>query len=528
MTIPGTPEFDVWNPETWKDETIELKTEQASTSDHNTIVNLIVRGKFIGELGVKEILSTLVLLRQAAERSDTVADCLLGESEVRKAILEHMRYKATVYDALFDQALRKSRAPIVDGFTRSANGNIIANLHNATIALANHPVFGKRFVFNEFSYLVEDKATGLTVTNEVLLEVTIALQKVQGCNFDKRLIMDAIVAVASTNKRYHPIKDYFATLAWDGVDRLSKAGAVYWGTKRDIENVFIRKFIIGAVARIMEPGCKVDTMLVLEGKQGIGKSTSLRALAPHPRYFLDHVPAFGDREAPIHMAGKMIIELSELAAIKGAKSIEKIKAFLSAQIDTYRLFGVGTIVNNPRNSVFAGTTNASSFLNDPTGNRRFWPTFCHSIDRTSITRDKDQLWAQAIVEYRNAKEAGADYIWWLTPEEEALHAPLAMDKVEHTVTDVLLDQWLDGYRYVAGVGMIPDEDPAVARMRIEGGRRDRFTIVEMAVGIGMDVTRSSISLGMVYGPALIKAGYISGPFKRGGKTMRGWMKGNGR
>lgn len=520
MTTPGSEqEFNVWDPETWKDEALytEPKTEQASTSDHNTIVNLIVRGKFIGELGVKEILNDLVILRQAAERSDTVPDCLLGEAEVRKAVLTHMKYKANVYDALFDQALKKAKSPIADGFTRTANGSIIPNLHNATIALANHPVYGKRFVYNEFSYQVEDKTTGLSVSNETLLQITIALQKVQGCNFDKRLIIDAITAIASTNKRYHPIKDYLSTLAWDGVDRLSKAGATYWGTKHHIENVFMRKWLISAIARVMEPGCKVDTMIVLEGKQGIGKSTSLRFLAPDPKFFLDHLPTPGDREAPIAMSGRWLVEMSELAAIKGAKNIEKIKAFLTHQIDTYRLFGVGTLANNPRVCVFAGTTNSSAYLQDPTGNRRFWPVFCHTINKDAIARDRDQIWAQALEEYK----AGA--IWHLTAEEELLHAPLALDKVEHTITDVLLEQWLDGYRYIAGAGMVLDEDPSVARMRLEGRRRDRFTVVEMAVGIGADITRSTDSLGKTYAPALAKAGYVSGPFKRNGKLLRGWV-----
>lgn len=526
MTMTGANESSKkLNPEIGRTETLELnKTEQSSISDHNTLVNLIVRGKFLGELGVKEILSSLVILRQAAELSDSVADCLLGESEVRKAVLDHLRYKATVYDALYEQALKKSKGPYVDGFTRSSTGAIIPNLHNATVALANHPKYGKQFVYNEFSYQVEDKITGLSVDNETLLQLTIALQKVQGCNFDKRLIIDAITAIASTNRRYHPIKDYFATLSWDGVDRLSKAGAVYWGTKYDIENIFMRKWLISAIARIMQPGIKVDTMIVLEGKQGIGKSTSLRFLAPNPKYFLDHLPTPGDREAPIAMSGRWIVEMSELAAIKGAKNIEKIKAFLTHQIDTYRLFGVGTIANNPRVCVFAGTTNSSAYLQDPTGNRRFWPVFCHSINTDAIQRDRDQIWAQALHDYTTKTKADEDHIWWLTNEEIALHAPLALDKVEHTITDVLLEQWLDGYRYIAGAGMVKDEDPMVSRIREAGGRRDRFTVVEMALGIGMDVNKSNLSLGMLYKPALDKAGYVSGIFKRNGKVVRGWLK----
>ena len=134
-----------------------------------------------------------------------------------------------------------------------------------------------------------------------------------------------------------------------------------------------RCFFIGAVARVMQPGCKVDNMLVLEGLQGALKSKLLRTLAVHDDWFSDSLPhSLEAKDARAHLAGKWIVELSELSQFRGS-SVETLKSFLSCQIDKFRPAYGRNEVSVPRQCIFVGSTNARTYLHDPTGNRRFWP-----------------------------------------------------------------------------------------------------------------------------------------------------------
>jgi predicted P-loop ATPase len=155
----------------------------------------------------------------------------------------------------------------------------------------------------------------------------------------------------------------------------------------------------------MDPGAKCDSVLVLEGKQGIGKSTVPRVLAGD-EWFSDQLADMGSKDASLQLRGLWIVELSELDVLNRAE-LARAKAFLTQQTERFRLPYGRRIIQVPRQCVFVGTTNSDSWLKDETGGRRFWPVRCRGIDLDGLRRDRDQIWAEALHRYR----AGAS--WWL-------------------------------------------------------------------------------------------------------------------
>jgi predicted P-loop ATPase len=166
------------------------------------------------------------------------------------------------------------------------------------------------------------------------------------------------------------------------------------------------KFVISAVARIMEPGCKADYLLILEGPQDWGKSTVPRILAGDD-WFTDQLADIGNKDADMQVRGCWIVELGELDAFNRPE-MSKVKAFLTRQADRFRLPYGHRVVKFPRQCVFMGTTNKYEWLKDESGGRRFWPVRCtKKIDVARLAADRDQLWAEALRQYHAAAH------WWL-------------------------------------------------------------------------------------------------------------------
>lgn len=228
------------------------------------------------------------------------------------------------------------------------------------------------------------------------------------------------VQAAARHNPFHPVRDYFDALAWDGTLRLDTWLVTYFHTD---DTPYVRavgpRYLISAVARIYQPGCKVDHMLVLEGPQGKRKSEALRTLAIRDAWFTDRLSHVASKDAAQEMAGVWIIEIAEMDALTKA-SPSATKAFMTRRDDRFRPPYGKHPIRLPRQCVFAGTINpiTGGYLKDPTGARRFWPVVCQgTIDREGIERDRDQLWAEAVVRFK------ADAKWWLeTPELEALAA----------------------------------------------------------------------------------------------------------
>ena len=234
----------------------------------------------------------------------------------------------------------------------------------------------------------------------------------------------------------HPVRDHLGALAWDGVPRIETWACRYLGAEDTAFNRSVGAlWLISAVARIFRPGVKADHMLVLEGPQGARKSTALKVLAGED-WFTDELPDLGSKDAAMHMQGVWIIEIAELDAI-GKAEVSRIKAFLTRTTDRFRPpYGRYTI-EVPRQCVFAGTVNPDTYLRDETGNRRFWPVRCGTIDIDALARDRDQLWAEAVARFR----AGA--IWWLdTPELIEAASAEQEKRYQADAWDELIERWL--------------------------------------------------------------------------------------
>lgn len=235
---------------------------------------------------------------------------------------------------------------------------------------------------------------------------------------------------ARQNCGFHPVRDYLQGLTWDGVPRLDTWLTVHLGAdQQPVEYLAAvgAKFLISAVARIFEPGCQVDSAMVLEGRQGLRKSTALRVLAGDA-YFSDSLPAdLAQKDAKDHLRGKWIIELSELAQFKRGE-IETIKSFITRRHESYRPSYGRHEITFPRQCVFAGTTNAHEYLIDTTGNRRFWVVVCGSVNLDLLAADRDQLWAEAVARYREGEQ------WFLT----GLIADVAAEEAQARIS---FDPW---------------------------------------------------------------------------------------
>lgn len=220
-------------------------------------------------------------------------------------------------------------------------------------------------------------------------------------------LKEALIAVAA-ERAYHPIKEYLNTLPdWDGIERLNNLLIDYLGAQdNEYSKAVIRKTLVAAVARIYEPGTKFDSVLILNGPQGIGKSTFFAKLATS--WFSDSltITDMRDKAAAEKLQGYWLLELGELAGIRKT-DVETVKSFVSRTDDKYRAsYGVN-VESHPRQCVIVGSTNSESgFLRDITGNRRFWPVRVsgESIKKAWELNDVDQIWAEAVCVYRKGED----------------------------------------------------------------------------------------------------------------------------
>lgn len=194
---------------------------------------------------------------------------------------------------------------------------------------------------------------------------------------------------------YHPVLNYIERLEWDGRDRLDRLAADYFGAADTALNQQImRSTMIAGVRRIRVPGSKFDNLPVIEGAQGAGKSSAVKALAGE-HWFSDSLNIGSDPRETIELTrGKWICELSELVGL-GKKDRERVKAFLSRSVDSARMSYQRLPIDAPRQFILIGTSNSTEYLTDTTGNRRFWPIRIGKVNLDAIHRDRDQLWAEA-------------------------------------------------------------------------------------------------------------------------------------
>ncbi len=320
-------------------------------------------------------------------------------------------------------------------------GAYITNLANISLVLRTAPEFKGKLGIDQFSHKLmirgglpwDKREDPRQVEDSDPIKFQEWLQKNEINVKAKNTVIDAMLSVASENP-FNPLQDYLNDLAWDGRQRIDSWLVDYTGAEdKEFVKVVGRKFLVSAIARAMEPGCTVDTMLVLEGEQGIGKSQTLQALAEP--WVLEELSDMKSKDCKQEIQGQWFVEVSELDAMK-RNEIETVKAFIAKQVDTFRPSYGRFTKAHPRQCVLIGTTNSKAYLRDHTGNRRFWPVNCGKTDLVALRRDRDQLWAEAAVAYRNGEQ------WWLEENETVLAREEQAERFEHDVWQDVVNKWL--------------------------------------------------------------------------------------
>lgn len=231
------------------------------------------------------------------------------------------------------------------------------------------------------------------------------LDQRRGLPFSKTVMEDAAIQVAMTYQ-YHPICDWLNSLRWDGEARLDRMLIDYAGSP---DTPYVREVskntIIAAVARVFEPGCQHDSMLVLEGNQGTGKTSFVRTLGD--KYYADvKIDILGLKDTIQGMQGNWILEASELEFLRRGEA-QAIKRFLTLTHDVVRMPYNRYTEEYPRQSIFIGTVNPDNgegYLSDTEGNRRYWPVPTSNIDLRALARDREQLFAEAYYRYKQKEK----------------------------------------------------------------------------------------------------------------------------
>jgi predicted P-loop ATPase len=302
------------------------------------------------------------------------------------------------------------------------------NLYNVLVALRADPRFVDAFTYDEMlratildhrlegSPLADDEET-FRVHPVRDADVT-ALQELLQASGLERVGKDAVhqaVDLRALERSFHPVRDYLNGLAWDGTPRIDTWTSTYFGAEDTEYHCGIgRMFLVAMVARIFEPGCKADYMLILEAPQGSKKSTACQVLGGE--WFSDSLPEIRNagKDVAQHLNGKWLIEVGEMSAMDKAEAAA-LKAFLTRTTERYRRSYGRKEVIEPRQCLFIGTTNKKAYLRDETGGRRFWPITCGIFFIEDLIRDRDQLFAEAVHAYRHKAR------WWPDAEFERQH-----------------------------------------------------------------------------------------------------------
>ncbi|MCW2277749.1 virulence-associated E family protein [Heliophilum fasciatum] len=294
----------------------------------------------------------------------------------------------------------------------ATTGNPIKNSQNVLILLEHDPLIRKRIYMDTFANSImgagplpwaprDAEQSIFRWTDDDDAGLRIYIEKILGFR-SKEIISDALIQCAAQN-RINPVVDYLASLAWDGIKRLDTLYIDYLGAA---DTAYIRavtrKSHVAAVARAMNPGVKYDTMPVLTGAQGLGKTTLIQKLGRD--WFSNSIESFEGKEAAELLQNVWIVEVGEMSAYNRS-DLQVIKGFLSRCDDQYRAAYAKKTDKHPRRCVFFGTSNRDDYLRDSTGGRRFWPvdvgvTAPVKNVFTDLDGEIDQLWAEAVTYWR--------------------------------------------------------------------------------------------------------------------------------
>ena len=355
-------------------------------------------------------------------------------------------------------------------------------------AIVSHDENLKSIVYNEFKGCIDVigplpwKQVKPGFNDSDVANAKLYFERVYGI-WSPTKFKDALLAVVAAERIYHPIKNYFAGLSWDGVPRLDSLLIDYCGAEDNpYTRAVTRKTLCAAVARVYEPGRKFDSILVLSGPQGIGKSTFFAKLGG--AWYSDSlaISDMKDKTAAEKLQGYWILELGELAGIKKV-DVETVKSFVTRVDDKYRQAYGMVVESHPRSCIIVGTTNSESgFLRDITGNRRFWPVQVseHGSHHPWDLEEIDQVWAEAIQAYKDGESlflSGEVAQMAYAKQQEAMESDDREGLVQDYLDRLLPENWdnMDLYQRRTFLGGGEFEDTPT-----EGTvRRERVCIMEI-------------------------------------------------
>lgn len=379
---------------------------------------------------------------------------------------------------------RVFQEPLPKAVTKEPKGSKLAQAYDAIKTLA-----GDRIRLNELFQQIEWDGVPISTDG---LRLKIALDF--NIDVSRGDAIDIVTDIARQNA-YHPVRQYLEqvhSIYQPDIEALNHIADRYFGTGNPLFNAFLKRTLIGAVARVFRPGCKMDTTLILQGPQGYNKSSFFKVLAGED-WFDDSLGNISDKDERLKLHRSWFSEWPELECVFRRKDISSVKAFLSCATDNLRVPYGRSVESFPRRSVIVGSTNETQFLNDPTGSRRFWVVpVKQRIDVELLKQERDRIWAAAVELYHRGEQ------WWLTPLEEAAATNANQDFQIEDAWSGYIETFLAGKTWVT-TGQVLEE-----ALGIEPARQDKISQMRMA-----DILRG--------------LGWVSKTREMGNRKVRGWV-----
>jgi len=401
------------------------------------------------------------------------------------------------------------------------------SLHNACLAIEAAGLTCSHDVFHNKMFIGRGEAADPSepiprhcgeVTDGRVMALRGHLSARYGFDLQDKHVRDAIVLLAGANS-FNPVTDMLAEAeaSWDGVARLDRMAADYFGcADTELNRQCVRKTMIAAVARARRPGCKFDTILVLESPEGWNKSTAWAVLAGEGNFSDERIIGKENRDVVEQLAGVWIHENADLAGMRKAE-VETVKAYASRTVDRARPAYAHYLVEQPRHSIEIGTTNNDEYLQSQTGNRRFWPMRMERrIDLGKLRAHRLQLWGEAA----RAEAAGEA----LTLPEE-LWGEAAIEQDVRRVRDAWEDTLAERLTVVvANVGPLAGVGRVVGVVQVVEGEERVAARAVFETVLGLPASALDDRHTKRLANAMRALGWSRGQFRIGGEKVRGYYR----